>query len=172
MADSKKQRFSKSPKLKIFLRKFYRLVLGLVELINPKGIDVHSSTYMKWPKNAFFVFLGCFCPYIRQPHDNIGWATLMPFASINLTNPTTNLWNFREKILRIGDFEKRCFFESAILNFFFRKKNFFFAFFAWKQVKVYWLARMGQNFDQGTNDSTFWPRPNILKGSVLKFLSN
>ena len=90
----------------------------------------------------------------------------MPFASINPTNPRTNLWNFREKILRIGDFEKRCFFESAILNFFFRKKKFFFAFFPWKQVKVYWLARMGQNFDQGTNDSTFWPRPNILKGSV------
>ena len=117
------------------------------------------------------MFLGCFCPYIRQPHDNIGWATLMPFASINPTNPRTNLWNFREKFLRIGDFEKRCFFESAILNFFFRKKNFFFAFFPWKQVKVYWLARMGQNFDQGTNASTFWPRPNILKGSVHRYSS-
>ena len=115
---------------------------------------------------AFFAFFGCFCPYVRQPHDHIGWATSMPFASINPTNPRTNLWNFREKILRIGDFEKRCFFESAILNFFFRKKNFFFAFFAWKQVKVYWLARMGQNFDQGKRDSTFWPRQNILKGSV------
>ena len=90
----------------------------------------------------------------------------MPFPSINPTNPRTNLRNFREKILRIGDFEKWAFFESAILNFFFRKKKFFFAFFPWKQVKVYWLARMGQNFDQGTNDSTFWPRPNILKGSV------
>ena len=83
--------------------------------------------------------------------------------------------------------------------FFFRKKKIFFAFFPWKQVKVYWLARMGQNFDQGTNvslpfawitgprkrtqlqsllvrmgqnfdpakhDNTFWPRPNILTGSV------
>ena len=63
-------------------------------------------------KNAFFVILGCFCPYVRQPHDHIGWATSMPFASINPTNPRTNLWNFRKKILRIGDFEK-----SAILNF-------------------------------------------------------
>jgi hypothetical protein len=52
----------------------------------------------------------------------------MPFASTNPTNPRTNLWKFRENFLRIGDFEKRCFFESAILNFFFHKKNFFFAF--------------------------------------------
>ena len=74
---------------------------------------------------------------------------------------------FSWKNLRIGDFEKRCFFESAILIFFFLKKKFFFAFFPWKQVKVYWLARMGQNFDQGKRDSTFWPRPNILKGSVF-----
>ena len=33
-------RFSKSPILKIFLRKFHRLVLALVELIDEKGIDV------------------------------------------------------------------------------------------------------------------------------------
>ena len=38
--------------------------------------------------------------------------------------------------------------------------------FLWKQVKVYWLARMGQNFDQAKRDYTFWPMPNILKGSV------
>ena len=81
--------------------------------------------FEKNTKNAFFV---CFWSYVRQPHGHIGWATLMPFASINSTNPRTNLWNFREKILRIGDFEKRCFFESAILNFFFRKKNFFLLF--------------------------------------------
>jgi hypothetical protein len=33
-------RFSKSPNLKKFSRKFYRLVLGLVGLIDAKGIDV------------------------------------------------------------------------------------------------------------------------------------
>ena len=32
--------FSKSPILKIFLRKFYRLVIGLVELTNAKGIGL------------------------------------------------------------------------------------------------------------------------------------
>ena len=43
----------------------------------------------------------------------------------------------------------------------------FFASFPWKQVKVYWLARMGQNFDQAKRDNTFWPRPNILKNVVF-----
>ena len=44
--------------------------------------------------------------------------------------------------------------------------EFFFASFPWKQVKVYWLARMGQNFDQAKRDDTFWPMQNILTGTV------
>ena len=47
---------------------------------------------------------------------------------------------------------------------FFKKNN---ASFPWKQVKVYWLARMGPNFDQAKHDNTFWPRPNILHPNVL-----
>ena len=39
MADSKKQRFSKSPILKKFSRNFHRLILGLVGLVDAKGID-------------------------------------------------------------------------------------------------------------------------------------
>ena len=70
------------------------------------------------------MFLGCFCPYVGQPHNHIGWATSMPFASINLTNPRTNPWNFYENFLRIGDFEKRPFWKSTILDFFFQKKIF------------------------------------------------
>jgi hypothetical protein len=46
MADSKKLRFSKSPILKKFSRKFYRLVLGLVGLIDAKGIDVAQPTWL------------------------------------------------------------------------------------------------------------------------------
>ena len=38
MADSKKLSFSKLPILKFFLQKFLRLVLGLVGLIDAKGI--------------------------------------------------------------------------------------------------------------------------------------
>ena len=47
----------------------------------------------------------------------------------------------------IGDFEKLSFFESAILNFFFQKKNFFFASFPLKSVQIYMVEWMGRNFD-------------------------
>ena len=50
----------------------------------------------------FCLFLSCFWAYVGQRHDHISWATPMPFASINPTNPRTNPWNFHEKILRIG----------------------------------------------------------------------
>jgi hypothetical protein len=65
----------------------------------------------------------------------------MPFASINPINPRANLWNFHEIFLRIGDFEKLSFFESAILNFF------FFASFLGKLVQIYTVEWMGRNFD-------------------------
>ena len=86
-----------------------------------------GSTYMavrlsdissKTGKKCIFVFLGHFWAYVGQPHGHIDWATSLPFASINPTNPRTNPWNFHKKILRIGGVEKLSFFESAILNFF------------------------------------------------------
>ena len=42
----------------------------------------------------------------------------MPFASINPTNPRTNIWNFRKNILRIGNFEKLSlfWFHETLLN--------------------------------------------------------
>ena len=44
-----------------------------------------------------------------------------------------------------------------------QKIHFFVVFsFPWKSVKVSWLARLGQNFDQAKRDNTFWPRPNIM----------
>ena len=42
------------------------------------------------------------------------WLNLYGFPSINPTNPRTNPWNFHKKKLRIGNFEKLSFFESAI----------------------------------------------------------
>ena len=77
-----------------------------------------GSTYMvvrlsditsKTGKKCILVFLGCFCTYVGQPHDHIGWATSMPFGSINPTNPTPNPWNFHKKILRIGEALKMTF---------------------------------------------------------------
>jgi hypothetical protein len=61
--------------------------------------------------------------YQNRSKDPVHWATSMPFASINPANPRTNLWNFREKFLRIGDYENLSFFESAILDFLFKKKK-------------------------------------------------
>ena len=60
-------------------------------------------------KNVMKAFLACFWAYVRQPHSHIRWATSIPFTSINPIHPRTNLWNFREKTLRIS------FFEAAIL---------------------------------------------------------
>ena len=34
-------------------------------------------------KSDFYAFITCFWAYVRQPHGHIGWATPMPFASIN-----------------------------------------------------------------------------------------
>ena len=48
MADSKELSFSNLPNLKLFLQKFHRLVLGLVGLIDAKGIDVAQ------PKKGIF----------------------------------------------------------------------------------------------------------------------
>ena len=76
-----------------------------------------------------------------------GWVSSMPFASINPTNPRTHPAQFRKKLLRIDRLAKWGFFESAILNFFFSTKKFFFCFIPWKVVKASWIARMGRNFD-------------------------
>jgi hypothetical protein len=106
------------------------LVLRSVGLIDAKGIDLAQCiwpwgcpTYApKQAKSAFFWFLALFWAYVGLPDGHIGWAKSMPFASFNLTNPRTNPVNFHKIILRIGDFEKWPFFESAVLNFFFQKK--------------------------------------------------
>ena len=118
------------PIIKFFLLKFIRSILGLEWLNDAKGIDVAQRMWpwgcptkaQKQQKNAFSVLFVCFWACVGQPHCHIGWATSIPFASFNPTNPRTDLRDFRVKILRIGDFEKWDFFESAILNFFFEKK--------------------------------------------------
>ena len=73
---------------------------------------------------------------VGQPHNHRGWATSMPFASINPTNPRLNAWNFWKKTLRIGGIEKLSFYESAILEL--KKKSSF----PWKSVTNYICDRM------------------------------
>ena len=77
------------------------------------------------------MFLGRFWAYVRQPHGHIGWATSMPFAPINPTNPTTDPWNFWKKILRIGGAGKWPFFfflSRPFWIYFFKKFYFLFFF--------------------------------------------
>ena len=98
-----------------------------------KWLNQKNSTYMavrlsdikaqKQAKNTFFV-LGCFWAYVGQLHSHIGWATSMPFVSINPSIPRTNPWNFSKNCSAFGGGWKTEF-ESAILNFLFRKKKLF-----------------------------------------------
>ena len=66
-----------------------------------------------------FVFFASFRLYFGQPDHHIDYATLMPFTSIYQNDSMIDPWNFREKILKIGGFEKLSFLESAILKFIF-----------------------------------------------------
>ena len=72
--------FQLPPKAEQLLPKFYRLVLGLVGLIDAKGINM-TQVYGRqavqrkpkiWLKLTFFVFLPLFGAYIGQPDSQIG----------------------------------------------------------------------------------------------------
>ena len=94
--------------------------------INLYGCEAVRHKLKNRQKMHFCFFLGCFWAYVGQPHNHIGWAIPMPFASINSTNPRTNPWKLNEKILRIGGAGKWVFFEAAILNFLSQPFWFFF----------------------------------------------
>ena len=82
----------------------------------------------------------------------------MPFASINSTNPRTNLWNFGEKISRIGHFEKWQFWKIGHFEFFSSKKNFFFCFI---------LMKISPNLYGRMDGSKFWCFPWFSENSSL-----
>ena len=110
--------------------------------------------------------LGHFWAYVGQPHGHIDWAKSMPFASINSTNPRTHPAQFGKKILRIDRLAKWGFFESAILDFFFQKKKFFFCLIPWKIVKGSWIARMGRKFDDYPGFSLLGLGPTLMHRTV------
>ena len=74
---------------------------------------------LKQVKNTKNALLACFRAYVWQSDNHLGWATSMPFASINPTNPRTNLQKNLEKILRIGRIEKLIFFWVGHFEFLF-----------------------------------------------------
>ena len=64
MADSKKLSFSKLPILNIFSQKFQGLVLGLVELIDVKGIDMAMRLSDKSSKTGKKCIFSVFRPFL------------------------------------------------------------------------------------------------------------
>ena len=91
----------------------WRALMWLNNLYGRQAVRRKPKKGLKLP---FFVFLALFWAYVRQPDGHIGWVILMPFASINPTNPRTNPWNFGGNCSAFVDVEKLSFFESAILN--------------------------------------------------------
>ena len=87
------------------------------------------------------MFLALFGAYVGQPDGHIGWVTLMPFASINPTNPRTNLWNFGENCSAFGGGWKTQFFWVGHFEFFFSKKKFFFCFFLIQISQDLWCTK-------------------------------
>ena len=88
---------------------------------NNQNFDPSLLGCLKQAKNALFVFLPVLGLMLDCLTTILGWATLMPFASIYPTDARTNPWNFREKVLRIGGEKKLSLFESA----------------QWKSVNIY-----------------------------------
>ena len=115
--------------------------------LNLYGFEAVRHKLKNSQKNTKNAFLACFRAYVGQPHGHIYWATSMPFASINSNDPGTNLWNFHEIFLSIGNFENLRFFKSAILIFFF---NFFFFFFCFIPMKI------SPNLNGRMDVSKFW----------------
>ena len=98
---------------------------------------------IKWYKgeftvlNSFLVFSLVNSPYVGQSDDHIGWDKLMPFVLIIPLHSRTNPWSSGEKILRLGGFEKLCFFWVSFNSFFF----------ILLKISHNWLASMdGTNF--------------------------
>ena len=81
------------------------------------------------------MFLALFWAYVGQPDSHIGWVRLMFFASINPTNPRTNLWNFGENCSAVGGGWRTQFFWI------------FFTSFLLKLVPIYGVPRIFWNYD-------------------------
>ena len=96
------------------------------------------------------------------------WVSRIEWCEGHWCSSTYMAVRLSDKSSKTASILKNALFLSRPFWIFFFKIFFFFAFFPWKLVKVYWLARMAQNFDQAKRDNTFWPTPNILGGSVNK----
>ena len=87
---------------------------------------------------AFFVFLALFWAYVAQPDSHIAWVTLSCIIQTYSPKDQSILAIIAQLLVVV---EKRSFFESAILNF-------FFASFLIKLVTIYQKPMFFGNFDE------------------------
>ena len=119
-----------------------RRALIWLNLYGREAIQYKLKNGSKTPKRHFSPVLGLMSdsltaiyvePYQCPLHQSI-LPTQGPIHEI-----------FMKKYSELAELENEVFLSRPFWFFFF-KKNFFFAFFQWKLVRVYWLARMGWNF--------------------------
>ena len=111
-------------------------------------------------------FFASFWAYVGQLHNHIGWATSMPFASINVTYHRTNPWNFIDFFWELVVLKISVYLSWPFWSFFFFKTSFFGSF-PWKLFKVSWVASMSRNFYQPNVTTLFDPDQTI--GSRVYF---
>ena len=93
--------------------------------------QVCSSTYMvvrlsnKRAKTTKKAFLHLNWPFVGQPDNHKGWTTSLSYTWVHFTDPRTISWNFGEKMLRIGGFEKLTFLKQPNSYTQNSKKSFF-----------------------------------------------
>ena len=82
---------------------------------------------------------------------HIGWATSMPFASINSTNPRTNPWNFHKKYWELEILKNSVFWVGHFEIFLFQKKNLYIlVYHLYKVCSITWNFRQTQNKTEKT----------------------
>ena len=139
MADSKKLSFSTTPKSWAITAKISWIGPWVSRIDWCKG-HWWGSTYMAVRLSDIRPKTGKICIF----------CVFMPFASINPTNPRTNLWNFGDNCSAFGGSWKTQFFWVGHFEFFFSKKIIFFCFI---------LIQISHNL-WGTKDfSKFWWLP-------------
>ena len=104
--------------------------LTWLNLYGCEAVRHKRKNSLKNTKNPFFA---CFWAHVGQPHNHIGWATSMPFASINPTHLRTNLKIFMKKYWELAKPWKWLLFSFWFFGFWLLGcSNFFFFFSQWK----------------------------------------
>ena len=101
------------------------------------GCPTNGHFRAKTTKNAF---LPLNWPFVGRPDNHISRATSLSYTWVSSTDPRTIFWNFVEKMLKIGGFEKLTFLKQLNSNVKNSKKIFFSLSFLLKCLTNSWVA--------------------------------